>query len=60
MAYTERTLTAFDNTPIFLRTWTPDDVPPRAVLMIVHGLAEHAARYQYVIEAFLKQGYVIY
>ncbi len=60
MGYTEATLTAFDNTPIFLRTWTPEHQPPRAVLMLVHGLAEHAGRYQYVVDAFLKKGYVIY
>ena len=60
MAYSETTLTAFDGTPIFLRTWTPDDQKPRAVLILVHGLAEHAGRYQYVLDTFLPQGYVIY
>ncbi len=60
MTYAETTLRSFDNTPVFLRTWTPDDQPPRAVLVLVHGLAEHAARYTYVIDAFLKKGYVIY
>lgn len=60
MAYSETTLTAFDGTPIFLRTWMPDDQKPRAVLILVHGLAEHAGRYQYVLDTFLPQGYVIY
>ena len=60
MAYTETTLTSFDGTPIFLRTWTPEDAAPRAVLILVHGLAEHAGRYQYVVDAFLQKGYVIY
>ncbi len=60
MGYTETTLTAFDDTPIFLRTWTPADRPPRAVLVLVHGLAEHAGRYQYVVDAFLQRGYVVY
>ena len=60
MAYSETFLTAFDGTPIFLRTWTPDDAEPRAVLVLVHGLAEHAGRYPHVVEAFLRQGYVIY
>ena len=59
MPYRETTLTAFDGTSIFLRTWTPEQ-PPHAVLMIVHGLAEHAERYQYVVDAFLQKGYVIY
>ena len=60
MAYTETTLTSFDGTPIFLRIWMPEHHGPRAVLILVHGLAEHAGRYQYVIDAFLQKGYVIY
>ena len=60
MAYTETTLTSFDGTPIFLRTWTPERISPHAVLILVHGLAEHAGRYQYVVNAFLQKGYVIY
>ena len=60
MAYTETTLTSSDGITIFLRRWTPDERPPRAVLILVHGLAEHAGRYQYIVEAFLQQGYVIY
>ena len=60
MAYQETTLTAFDETPIFLRVWTPENTPPRAVLMLVHGLGEHAGRYKYVVETFLQQGFVIY
>ena len=59
MPYTETTLTAFDDTPIFLRVWTPD-TKQRAVLVIVHGLAEHAERYQHVVKTFLQKGYVIY
>ena len=59
MPYQETTLTSFDHIPIFLRTWTPN-TPPRAVLMLVHGLAEHAGRYTHVVNAFLDQGYAIY
>ncbi|HEY80526.1 MAG TPA: alpha/beta hydrolase [Anaerolineae bacterium] len=60
MTHTETVLTSFDDTPIFLRAWTPDDAEPRAALMLVHGLAEHAGRYQFVVDAFLQQGYMIY
>lgn len=59
MPYTETTLTASDGLSLFLRTWTPDQ-PARAVLVIVHGLGEHAGRYPHVISAFLPRGYVIY
>ena len=59
MSYTETTLTAADGLSLFLRTWTPDE-KPRAILILVHGLSEHAGRYQRVVDAFLPQGYVIY
>ncbi len=60
MSYQETFLTAFDGTPIFLRVWTPETREVRALLMLVHGLAEHAGRYPYVVETFLREGYVIY
>lgn len=59
MPYAESTLNASDGLSLFVRTWTPDQ-PPRAVLVIVHGLGEHAERYPHVISAFLPRGYVIY
>lgn len=33
---------------------------PRAVVQIVHGMAEHSARYQHVAEALLQAGYAVY
>ncbi|NOX60630.1 MAG: alpha/beta hydrolase [Chloroflexi bacterium] len=55
----ETTLTAPDGVSLFLRVWTPEQ-PPRAILVLVHGLSEHAGRYPHVAEAFLNQNYVIY
>ncbi len=67
MNYTETTLTARDGLPLFLRMWTPDLAPasgqapePRGVLVLVHGLGEHAGRYPHVVAAFAQRGYVIY
>ena len=59
MPYNETCLTSFYGTRVFLRIWTPDQ-PPRAVLVLVHGLAEHAGRYRHVVETFLQDGYVIF
>ncbi|MCO6451098.1 MAG: lysophospholipase [Caldilineales bacterium] len=59
MAYQETILTAHDGLNLFLRTWTPDSAP-RAILVIVHGLGEHAGRYQHVVRLFNERGYVIY
>ena len=60
MSYAESTFTATDGLTLFLRTWEPDDRDPRAILILVHGLAEHAGRYQNVVDTFLPQGYAIY
>ncbi len=37
--------------------WPKQD--PRAVLQIVHGMAEHAARYGYVAKAFVERGFAV-
>ena len=38
------TLATPDGVSLFVYRWLPD-APPKAVVQIVHGLAEHAARY---------------
>ncbi len=59
MSYKKSTLTTADGLSPFLRTWTPD-APPKAVLVIIHGLGEHAGRYRHLVNAFLDKGYAIY
>ena len=44
-----------DGTKLFLYRWTPD-VKPRAVLHILHGMAEHAFRYRRLAEKFTSAG----
>lgn len=39
--------------------WLPD-TEPRAVLQIIHGMAEHAGRYARVAEALAGAGYAVY
>jgi len=48
-----------DDIEIFVYKWEPE-IPPKAVVQIVHGLAEHAKRYARVAEALCKDGYVCY
>jgi alpha-beta hydrolase superfamily lysophospholipase len=48
-----------DNIEIFAYKWEPE-TPPKAVVQIVHGLAEHAKRYARVAEALCKDGYICY
>ncbi len=51
--------TTADNLKIFTQSWQPDD-EPKAVVVIVHGLAEHSTRYQHVAEAFVEHGVATY
>ena len=47
------------DTDICYQCWLPEG-EPRAVLLIVHGLAEHCGRYTNVIEHFVPLGYAVY
>jgi alpha-beta hydrolase superfamily lysophospholipase len=53
------TLETPDGVSLFIYRWLPD-VPPKAVVQIVHGLAEHAGRYARLAEALSKRGYAVY
>jgi alpha-beta hydrolase superfamily lysophospholipase len=53
-----RAVEGFEETPggrLFFRSWTP--AAPRAVLLFVHGLAEHSGRYDHVARHFATKGY---
>lgn len=39
--------------------WEPEG-PPRALLQIVHGMAEHIRRYDYVAKAFCEAGFLVF
>jgi alpha-beta hydrolase superfamily lysophospholipase len=43
----------------FLRGWEPDDGKPRALVVLVHGLGEHTARYAHVGKALTGAGYAL-
>ena len=47
------------NVNIYYQCWLPEG-KPRAVLLIVHGLAEHCGRYANVVDQFVPQGYAVY
>ncbi len=48
-----------DDVEIFVYKWEPD-TKPKAVVQILHGLAEHAKRYERVAEALCNDGYICY
>ena len=51
--------TGLEGYNIFGQSWRSEE-EPRAVLLIVHGLADHSGRYAHVAEHFVGQGYAAY
>jgi acylglycerol lipase len=44
---------------IYYQCWLPE-TEPKAVLLVVHGLAEHGGRYMNLVNHFLPLGYAVY
>ena len=42
---------------LFVRLWSPPAAPPRATVMITHGVNEHAGRYEHVAARLIACGY---
>jgi alpha-beta hydrolase superfamily lysophospholipase len=49
-----------DGTSVAVYKWPAPDAPSKAVVQIVHGLAEHAARYDRLAKALTQAGYAVY
>jgi alpha-beta hydrolase superfamily lysophospholipase len=56
---TERQFDGLGGVRIVYDVWTPD-VPARAVVVLAHGLGEHARRYDHVAQRFGEAGLVTY
>ncbi len=59
MQSTTFSLTASDGVAIHTYAWRPDG-EIRGVVQLVHGMAEHAGRYEHVAEALTDRGYAVY
>ncbi len=59
MQSTTTTVTASDGTALHTHRWLPEG-PPKAVVQIAHGMAEHSARYARLAEALTAAGYAVY
>jgi alpha-beta hydrolase superfamily lysophospholipase len=55
MVHDESYFESHDGTRLYLYRWAPEQ-PPKAVLHIVHGMAEHALRYKILVEKFTDAG----
>ena len=56
---TERTFDGVGGVRIVYDVWTPD-TEPRGVVVLSHGLGEHAGRYHHVAERFGEAGLITY
>lgn len=54
MRHTEDYFPTHDGLRLFWQRWQPDD-PTKAVLIIVHGVAEHSGRYGNLVEGLLPK-----
>ncbi|WP_277962400.1 alpha/beta hydrolase [Pseudomonas sp. RIT-To-2] len=52
-------LTATDHARLYTYTWLPAEAP-RAVVLLAHGMAEHAGRYGHLGEALATAGIALY
>ncbi|HEY5158001.1 MAG TPA: lysophospholipase [Anaerolineales bacterium] len=59
MNHTEGTFKGIRNANIFYQAWLPDG-KVRAVLLLVHGAAEHTGRYMNIVNHFVPLGYAVY
>ena len=48
-----------DGTTFFIQGWEPENSKPKALVALVHGLGEHAARYAHVGSALTDAGYAL-
>jgi acylglycerol lipase len=47
------------DTDIYYQYWLPES-EPKAILLVVHGLAEHSGRYMNVVNHLVPSGYAVY
>jgi acylglycerol lipase len=59
MNHKEGHFKGLNNLDIYYQGWLPEG-EPLAVLLIVHGLAEHSGRYGNVVDHFTPKGYAVY
>lgn len=53
------TLPTVDGLPIFTYRWLPSEAP-RGVVQIVHGMSEHAGRYEALAQDLHEEGFAVY
>ncbi|MDR2793893.1 MAG: lysophospholipase [Treponema sp.] len=60
MRKSEQWIASDNNADLFVRRWSPPDENARAVVNIVHGMAEHGERYNRLAERLTAEGIVVW
>ncbi|MDD5287825.1 MAG: lysophospholipase [Dehalococcoidales bacterium] len=58
MQHTEGKFPGCKNLNLYYQSWVPDGIPI-AVLVVVHGLAEHSGRYANLVNYLVPRGYAV-
>lgn len=57
----ETTLTAPDGKELFCYQWIPEDIKKcKGCVLVIHGMADHAARFKRISTLLCENGYVVY
>ena len=59
MKHREASFYAPNNASLYYQSWEPE-TPARAILLLVHGLAEHSGRYRELAEYFITAGFAVF
>jgi alpha-beta hydrolase superfamily lysophospholipase len=59
MEHQEGFFTGARGKQIYYQSWLPEG-EPKAVLLVIHGLAEHCGRYMNIVDYFTPRGYAVY
>ena len=59
MKHQEGVFVGIRKSGLYYQGWLPEG-EPKAVLLVVHGLAEHSGRYMNLVNRFVPQGFAVY
>ena len=59
MEHKDGTFKGLKDLELYRRCWLPASTP-KAILLVVHGWAEHSGRYTNLVDCFVPKGYAVY
>lgn len=58
--FEEQWLPGPHKTRFYVRTYTPTETAPRAILVFLHGFIEHVGRYEHVFPSWVDSGIAVF